>query len=144
MLALARFTHLEPLRNRKMQRVYRQLKFCGRKNDFVALWVFVVSQNAAETSLVWNTRDDDGKRTFQVPYTTAVVNSIEKGVLNLPSVFEGGFWMIVQYVAQRGALWKKGRILADQIICLHVTLSATTVSSSVAPREFDRCFTGAE
>lgn len=112
MVALAQFVHHEPLRNRRMQRIYRQLKFFGRQCDFVALWVSVVSQNARETTLIWDTRDDDEKRALSLPYTATMVDNLETRIIGLPSAFENGFSMLIQYAAQRGALWQKGRFLA--------------------------------
>lgn len=141
MVILARFTHLEPLRNRKMQRVYRQLKFFARQSDFVALWVVVVSQNARETAIIWDTRNDDVKRILPRPYMPTMVDGLESRILNLPSVFEGSFSRLVQYVAERGALWQKGKFLAKERTCINTTLTTDAISSAVATGQFNFCRT---
>lgn len=141
MITLARFTHLEPLCNRKMQRVYRQLRFFARQSEFVALWVLVVSQNARETSIIWYTPDDDVKPIFPLPYTPTMVDDIESRILKLSSAFKSGFSRLLRYIAQRGALWQKGKFLAEQKTRGNATLTTDAVISAVTTGKLNLCCT---
>lgn len=108
MITVGLFVHREPPRNKKIRRMYRQIRSYAKQSAFIAFWVVLVNENSKETTALWDTLDDDLHPFAHVPFNICTVNDIRRRISStLPSTFEGHFLDVAEYAARRGALWEK-------------------------------------